>query len=299
MTARSPRSPSARTASEGSRTASQGYGAVPFLYGCARAEALPGPILVALLGDLGWSGPAARSLLHRMVGYGMLDIERHGRLGRYRLAGIMQERFDALGSPAPPRPWDGRFHLITYQIPETRRRIRDSLLAAAHGHGYRLLRPGVLLNPSDTSVGFLGNYPADDVVTGWLEVAAERVPAVVERCWQIDQAAVELRSLVDDLSIVAREHRPAPAAETLRALYESAGTAISTLMLREALPITMLPADWPGNDLRGAIGTVSARLGPAAAEYVDRLIDDLGLSTLVVRVARSPAVFTRAQAPSG
>ncbi len=148
---------------------------------------LPGPVLARVLMELGASPSAAKALLNRLVGWRQLELTRRGRLGLYRLSGRTKDAFDALVSPGPAPLWDGRFHVLLYSIAEEGKRSRDVLRNAAHAHGYRTVRPGVLAGPADLSGEVLARAAADDVITGWLEVDGEQAHRLVSRLWQIDE----------------------------------------------------------------------------------------------------------------
>lgn len=257
-----------------------GHSAVPFLFGCADAEELPGPLLVALLGDLGWSPPGARALLRRMTRYGMLSSRRDGRIAGYRLAGLMRDRFVRHVSGGPPRDWDGRFHLLVHRIPETRRRARDALLSAADGHGYRQLRPGVLLACWDESDGFLPQFADEDVIAGWLELGADR-DAVVARCWDLPAVAAQLTAVADDIDRVLAEPPDSDVA-CLRALAAGMGRALTIQLGAAALPPQLLPDDWPGARLGDRMGAAAGVLGPGVARRIGRLTEELGVADRIV-----------------
>lgn len=263
-----------------SADAGLGNAAVPFLFGCADAEEMPGPLLVALLGDLGWSSPGARALLRRMTRYGMLSSRRDGRIAVHRLAGLMRDRFVRHVSGGPPRDWDGRFHLLVQQIPETRRRVRDALLSAADGHGYRQLRPGVLLACWDESDGFLPQFADEDVITGWLELGADR-DAVVSRCWHLPEVAAQLNEVADDIDR-ALASPPDSDVDCLRALAAGMGRALTLQLGTAALPAELLPADWPSARLGDRMGAAAGVLGPGVARRIGRLAEELGVTDRIV-----------------
>ena len=78
--------------------------------------------------------------------------------------------------------------------------------AAAVGHGYRQLRPGVLVSPYDRSAGFLPAFPG--VVAGQLRLSTEAAAVVAERCWDLAASAVS-----SDFT----DHRTGPATEVVPA----------------------------------------------------------------------------------
>jgi hypothetical protein len=113
--------------------------------------ALPGPVLVRLLNDLGLEEGAARSTILRMRHAGWITSVRTGRTVGYApspspLAG---HRRHTEQPTAAGRAWDGTFHGMLVTVPERRRSFRDALRRAAALAGYRSLRPGLLIAPSD------------------------------------------------------------------------------------------------------------------------------------------------------
>ncbi len=155
-----------------------------------------------------------------------------------------------------------------YDIPESRRRQRDQFLASAFQAGYRMLRRGVLIAPTNLSATVIVPRP-DDVTRGWLSVAEADLEGVVARTWQLDAFRAEYETeiarvkalLADDLS-----SRSGP--DALRLLY-AASSAQSGLMLREGfLPSELRPANWPAERLVALVSRVEERLSAEAVAHV-------------------------------
>ena len=103
-----------------------------FLYGLCEVEELPGSYLVEVFGALNMSASGARSYLARAVADGRLVSHRRGRQTAYALNGTFLRRYRTIEQRFISRPdWEGRFHIVIYDIPETRRSERDALRAAA------------------------------------------------------------------------------------------------------------------------------------------------------------------------
>ena len=259
--------------------------AVPYCFGAAEAVGLPGPVLSSLLLALGHTPTGAKALLHRLSGWGLVSSTRHGRVAVHRLAGQLAEGYQLVVSPQPQRVWGGTFHTLVYDIPESRRRERDQLRAAAVGHGYRQLRPGVLVSPYDRSAGFLPAFPG--VVAGQLRLSTEAAAVVAERCWDLAASAVRMDALASDLETaagVAAEPR-----EAFVRLHALMSPAVSLLLADAQLPQELLGGAGLARTerLARAMGTVSDRLGPQAAAYVDEVVEASGHAALVEREPRS------------
>ena len=254
-------------------------GVVAFAFGVARAhqgDAVPGPVLIRLLADLGISGPAARSLVLRMRREGWLTSERAGRQARYRLAPLTaaaQARVE--GQLRGSRPgWDGSFSGVLFTVPERHRSFRDRLRRSAQLLGYVTLQPGLLIAATDRHeelTGLLPPRPAgSQVLRTRLAFSPEDTRSIVSQLWDLDGLAARYRAVLADAGrrTSRAEKQPAAGAEAFR------NFAAATLPLYQAsaddpdLPGELLPAGWPGQQVGQAIGRAFQAFGPALGDYL-------------------------------
>ncbi|MFJ8931523.1 PaaX family transcriptional regulator C-terminal domain-containing protein [Streptomyces sp. NPDC102364] len=108
--------------------------------------------LVAVMACFGIPDTTIRVVVARMRKEGWLAAHREGRQTVYSLtdAGweLLDERRDRIYGRAPT-PWDGRWRLITYSVPETERLLRDRLRKKLTRHGFGPLSPALWLSPHD------------------------------------------------------------------------------------------------------------------------------------------------------
>lgn len=254
---------------------------IPFLFGAARASALPGPLLVGLMVELGGSPAAAKGVLHRMVTHDQLSLTRHGRVGVYRLAGQLLGGVVAIrdGAFPPSIRWDGTFHLLVHEVPEKKRALRDAIRTAAHRHGYRQLRPGVLISPYDNSAALADMLVNANAVTGRWEIPADEVPAVLTRTFRLDALADRYRAVAEHMRQLAATSRVG--AEALLASYEASQEAYQLVMSDRALPREWLGADWPLADLQSALAALQEAVMPEIARHIDQAARESGYADLV------------------
>jgi phenylacetic acid degradation operon negative regulatory protein len=148
---------------------------VAALFGMSGRSALPGPALVALLGDLGLAPPAARRALARMREQGQLVTTPRGRQVDHHLAGAFRASVERLRDDrGESSTWDGSFHTLLHQVPESARPYRDRLRRTAVLVGYAPWQPGVLISPVDRSAALAEVLadapPGASVVLGRLAV---------------------------------------------------------------------------------------------------------------------------------
>ena len=247
-----------------SRPSAVGRGTLAFLYGLCEVEELPGSYLVEVFGALNMSASGARSYLARAVADGRLVSQRRGRQTVYALNGTFLRRYRTIEHRFISRPdWEGRFHIVIYDIPETRRSERDALRAAAFADGWASPRPGVLLGMRPPG----GWAECAGCSAGRLDVDLAAARDLAARAWPLDEAAQKIRRLAAHLEDVkdrwrdldaSDDSRPALLARVVSAhdMLSSATYVWGTL---PALPAQILPADYPHD----VLARISAELaGP-------------------------------------
>jgi phenylacetic acid degradation operon negative regulatory protein len=252
---------------------------VAFAFGTARAyqgDAVPGPVLIRLLADLGISGPAARSLVLRMRREGWLTSERAGRQALYRLApdtAAAQARVERQLRGDRPA-WDGSFSGVLFQVPERHRSFRDRLRRSAQLLGYVTLRPGLLIAATDRYEELARLLPPQPAGSQVLRTRLAFSPAdarsIVSELWDLDGLAGRYRAVLADAGrrTSQAERQPAAGAAAFRDF------AAATLPLYEAsaddpdLPDTLLPGNWPGARIGPALGRAFQAFGPALGDYL-------------------------------
>lgn len=177
-------------------------------FGCLRAQGLPGPVIVGVLAEHGYSSSSVHNQLVRMVHRKILTSERLGRVSIYRLSPrILSSFMDIAGDREAPT-FDGRFHSALYSIPESARMQRDRFQYVSRMLGYRQLRPGLLLSFVDLSHALSVQLPAV-VEPGWCEFATiepEDIAAarrMTSRAFDLESASLELPPLESALAALS------------------------------------------------------------------------------------------------
>lgn len=252
-------------------------GNVPFLFGIARAVALPGPILTGLLIELGMTEPAARTLLSRLRRAESLDVTHHGRVAVYRLAGRMATAFRRLRRGPAPGEWDGRFHTVIFDVAETERGFKDRLRYAATNLGYGQLRSGLLIHARDrwealaTTVG----DPPDEALVehGRLTVAPQAAQRIAGRAWDLPTRADQLDAAARRIETLLREPIPGDGTESLRLMHRTGSRSLALRLADPDLPAELLPDGWAGPRLHRALHRLTERLIPTVGHHVRTIIE--------------------------
>ncbi|MFC4912789.1 PaaX family transcriptional regulator C-terminal domain-containing protein [Actinomadura gamaensis] len=255
---------------------------VPFLFGLAGTEAMPGVALVRLLNEVGVGEAAARSLLARMRRNGYLATERRGKGAVYGLNGSFLAAFRRArdGGFRAPQPWEGWFHAVFYTVPEDRRAFRDKLRRAATLAGYGQMQPGVLISLTDLRARLDeelgGTPPAGTVRYGRVGLDTADAAEIARRAWELDELAQRYREHTARLAAALADNAAladgAPRALTVREYVDLFGTALTDTLRAPPLPPELLPPDWPLPALFQTVGRVFATLGPQVGAQARRIV---------------------------
>jgi len=162
------------------------------LYGdyiCSRGgEAWTGS-LIELLGLFDLSGQAVRSTLSRMSQKGWLKSRKSGRHSFYSMTpkciNLIEEGVQRIFQPRHDF-WDGQWHLLTYSIPESKRRLRRILRKRLLWLGFGTLNNATWISPQN------------------LRAEVEQVVSALNVCSYVEFFTAEHRGFASDEEIVTR-----------------------------------------------------------------------------------------------
>jgi phenylacetic acid degradation operon negative regulatory protein len=233
--------------------------------------------LIELLGLFGQSEQAVRSALSRMSGKGWLESRRVERYSFYRqtekLVNLLEEGAQRIFQPRSD-PWDGRWHLLTYSIPESKRHLRRHLRRRLLWLGFGTLNHATWLSPRDLRsevelvVDSLDVRPYVDFFTADHRGFASG-EELIARCWDLEQLNEYYTSFIQRYESSLKLHKDRLAAgngldpqECFVQRFMLIHEYRSSPYLDPNLPLELLPEDWPGE-----------RATRLFQEYHDLLVD--------------------------
>ncbi|MFE6865863.1 PaaX family transcriptional regulator C-terminal domain-containing protein [Kitasatospora sp. NPDC057692] len=228
--------------------------------------------LYGVAGALGMTDQQVRLCIKRMAADGLLVQEGRGRRAvlretdRARRAAEPEVEFvrHMYAQDAGLAPWDGRWHLVAFAVPESARAARDALREALVRLGGAAVQGGVYVSANDwepyvgAEVDRLGVRDCVTLLTSTdLRVGGEDDPlAVARRLWPLDELAEGHRRLAalaaDRLArLTAEAPDDAPArVEQLAIAVELAAEFTRATEPDPLLPPELLPRPWPGAEAR-------------------------------------------------
>ncbi|NJQ00179.1 PaaX family transcriptional regulator [Streptomyces zingiberis] len=112
--------------------------------------------VIAVLDRLGVSEHATRATAARMVRHGLLRSVRQGRQAFLGLtphgSEVLRDGRSRLEADVVDHHWDGRWTLLTFSVPESRRADRHALRTRLAWAGFGMLRSGLWVSPREADV---------------------------------------------------------------------------------------------------------------------------------------------------
>ncbi|WSQ13853.1 PaaX domain-containing protein, C- domain protein [Streptomyces sp. NBC_01231] len=207
----------------------------------AHPPELPVKDLVRAVEPFGVGESTLRAALSRMVAAG--DLRRTDSVHRLseRLLARQRRQDDAVHPST--RAWRGDWEMVvvtaTGRGPAERADLRARLTALRLAEQ----REGVWLRPAN--LRRLLPDDLDDVVQRYEARPDRPAPELAASLWPLGAWADTARALLDHVTHVARADRPADRLTAFAAV-------VRHLLADPVLPPPLLPADWPGTDLRTA-----------------------------------------------
>jgi len=172
-------------------------------------------------------------------------------------------------------PWDGRWRLLSYSIPEGMRAKRDELRRELTWTGFGMLGPGSWISPNpleEAVAELIARYQVDPYVTTFLaqQTGSHTPLELVSRCWPLDEIQSSyLQFLAEWRPRLAESHRLTTDDEAFVERIELVHDFRKFLFVDPGLPSELLPQPWRGAEAQSLFRKYYAVLDPSARRYMD------------------------------
>jgi phenylacetic acid degradation operon negative regulatory protein len=238
---------------------------------------------VALMACFDVPEPTVRVVAARLRKEGWLDSRRDGRETVYVLTGTAWRLLDEGRARIFDRatgPWDGQWHTVIYQVPETERALREQLRKQLAWLGFGPLAPSVWISPHDRTAAVRAHLAEHAAVR--LDVLRSRSSGLAadrdmaSRAWDLvalDRDYADL--LADYRPRLAGYRRGLPGSEALVERMRLIQDYRRFPFRDPDLPPELLPEGWSGRAAHELFLEAHGLLRPAAEAYVDEVLGEL------------------------
>lgn len=241
--------------------------------------------LVALLGCFGIPEATTRVAAARLRKEGWLSADKEGREAVYSLTPDAWQMLDEGRARIFQRasgPWDGQWHMVIYQVPETERALREQLRRRLAWLGFGPLSPSVWLSPHDRRQEVRNEFAdSPSVQLDTFRSRSEGSEAdrdIVARAWDLGALDRDYRDLLGRYSSRLGGYR-AGAPDDRTALVERMRLTYDYrhFPFRDPdLPPELLPVDWSGRRAHDVFLEAHGLLRSAAERAVDEVLGEYG-----------------------
>lgn len=242
--------------------------------------------LLYLMKLLGVSERASRSTLSRMVRKGWLASFKSGRHSRYQLTTrgrVLLQQGEQRIFEQPFTHWDGLWHLIIYSLPESDRKLRQTLRQQLIWFGFGRLAPGTWVSPHNRQAE-LETVFQELMVTDYVDMFASKylggssAQELVQRCWNLPQLEAEYRAFVaryqpeyEDCAQSLAQFKESPESCFVRRFWLTHN--FQPFPRKDPnLPTVLLPANWIGFTARQLFDDYRRLLKTYSNQFVDAMV---------------------------
>ncbi|WP_018131983.1 phenylacetic acid degradation operon negative regulatory protein PaaX [Effusibacillus pohliae] len=238
--------------------------------------------LTRLLGEFGMSEQAVRVAISRMVSQGWLKARKIGNRSYYSMTARGKKRLNEAAARIYkdlPAKWDGKWCIITYNIPEKRRGIRDQLRKELGWMGFGMLANSVWISPHDL-VERVKEIAENYEITDCVEIFTADYKGIddpqqlVEKCWNLDEINQAYAGFIERYQPQYEELRrqvercePISDSECFVKKTELVHEYRKFLFIDPSLPDELLPDFWVGRDADRLFRNYYALLDPGAVRF--------------------------------
>jgi phenylacetic acid degradation operon negative regulatory protein len=239
--------------------------------------------LITLLGYFGVPEPTARVAAARLRKEDWLTARKTGRETVLALTPAawqqLDEGRDRIFSRAAG-PWDGHWHMVIYQVPESERALREHLRRRLAWLGFGPLAASVWVSPHDlaslvkTALADNGSVQLDVFRSRSDDSAADR--AIAARAWDLAALDTDYQEMLAGYRPRLERYRTAPLdgpdalSERMRLIHD-----YRRFPFRDPdLPPELLPPGWHGRQAHEVFLAAHGLLRAAAEQAVDDVLAD-------------------------
>lgn len=161
--------------------------------------------LTKLMGEFELSEPAVRAAISRMLRQGWLVSRKVGNRSYYSLSERGKKHLEEAGEriyKVESDKWDGKWCIVSYNIPEERRSLRDQLRKELGYMGFGMLTTSTWISPNHLENRVKDLTEAYEITEhveifsaehkGWSESKQ-----LVQKCWNIDEINEKYKGFID------------------------------------------------------------------------------------------------------
>lgn len=170
--------------------------------------------------------------------------------------------------------WDSRWYIVTYQIPDERRELRERLRTRFTKLGFGRLNNSLWLAPFDQEsavIGIAEEFDVSDLIVTLRGDFSNLSPSeIAARAWRLPDIAGRYQELINTFTEIENAIPSQPSDEqAFAAIWESCLHFVMTAHDDPRLPAQLLPQDWPGQKAADHYKRLESQWLPQALRFFE------------------------------
>lgn len=244
--------------------------------------------LIRLLKEFGHNEQAVRAAISRMNKQGWIQANKQGNKSYYSLTDRGAKRMEEAAErifKLKTESWDGKWRMLMYTIPETKRNLRDEFRKELVWSGFGAMSHSTWLTPNnlEKQVGDLvDKYQIDSYVDFF--IAEYKGPnenkQLIEKCWNLEEindkynefiSHYSQKYIIDKNKIQKGEMTDAECfVERTNLVHEYR----KFLFIDPGLPDELLPAKWLGSHAASLFSEYYKELAEPSSRFFEQVFKD-------------------------
>lgn len=243
--------------------------------------------LIRLLEEFGHNEQSVRAAISRMSRQGWVQSRREGNKSFYSLTTRGKKRMDEAAVrifKLKTQPWDGKWRILIYTIPEEKRKIRDELRQELVWSGFGTISNSCWISPNDLEkqvYDLIEKYEIKEYVDFFVSdhVGPESDHKLIEKCWNLDDINERYESFIRDYSqryIISKnkiEKGEMTAGECFVERTKLVHEYRKFLFVDPGIPPELLPGKWLGDSAASLFADYYRALAEPANNFFEEIFE--------------------------
>ncbi|EZH66835.1 PaaX family transcrtiptional regulator [Bacillaceae bacterium JMAK1] len=254
--------------------------------------------LIRLLEEFGHNAQAVRAAMSRMQKQGWVQAEKQGNRSYYSLTAQGTRRMKEAGRRIFKQhqdDWDGKWRMLIYSIPESKRKLRDELRKELSWSGFGSLTHSCWITPhplEDEVEQLKERYDIEQYIHFFVSdyEQTEKQKELVTQCWDIEEINEKYRQFIDAYSkrFIITRNQIERGQMDLGACFVERTELVHEyrkfLFVDPSLPEELLPNDWLGGHAAVLFADYYNVLTKPATEFFETIFSEGNDEALLVHV---------------
>lgn len=195
-----------------------------------------------------------RTTLSRMINKGLITVDKKNKTAKYNLSDkskTIQANVKTSFKKPDWRNWTGDYSGIVFSFPDSNNPQRYRLRKKLEVFRYAQFNPGFWVKPSALTDDFIFNFSGEGFYRKLTFIPEKKITAEeAYQMWALKNVKKDISSALSKLDQYSEQLKEATPKSAFKLGLLGGDTAVKALSRDPLLPPSLMPENWPGDQLR-------------------------------------------------